>query len=71
MEPEFVAYTSHAPFYLQANAEDIQAGIYDDMNSLQGISSTYWSGAALRAQDSSMLWKYNEEVVLPMVLQGL
>jgi hypothetical protein len=48
-QPEFVVHTSYAPFYLQAKAEDIQAGIYDDMNALQGRSSTYWSSAARRA----------------------
>ena len=70
-EPDFVVYTCHTPFYLQAKTEDIRAGIYDDMNALQGQSGTYWSGAAWRAEDISMLWKYNEEVVLPMVLSGL
>jgi hypothetical protein len=70
-EPELVVYTSHAPFYVQTKPADIKAGIYDDMNALQGVQSTYWTGAAWRAQDSSMLWKYNEEVVLPMVLEGL
>jgi hypothetical protein len=33
-KPGFVVYTSHVPFYLQAKAEDIRAGIYDDMNAL-------------------------------------
>jgi hypothetical protein len=70
-EPEFVVYTSHAPFYLQATEEDVETGIYDQLNALQGLRSTFWSGAAFRAQDSSMLWKFNEEIVLPMVLKGL
>jgi hypothetical protein len=41
------------------------------MNALQGVRSTYWTVAAFRAQDSSSLWRFNEEVVLPMVLEGL
>ncbi|KAF1947527.1 hypothetical protein EJ02DRAFT_499285 [Clathrospora elynae] len=69
--PKIVVYTSHAPFYLQATPQDIKAGIYAKMYALQGLGSTYWSGATFRAQDSSMIWRYNEEVVLPMVLKGL
>jgi hypothetical protein len=64
-------YTSHALFYLQAKADDTQKGIYDDMNALQRQSSTYWTGAVWRAQDSSALWQFNEKVVLPIVLKGL
>ncbi|KAI4639029.1 hypothetical protein J4E93_009519 [Alternaria ventricosa] len=70
-EPEFVVYTSHAPFYLQAKPDDIKAGIYDEMNALQGLRSTYWSGATFRASDSSALWKFNKEIVLPMLMEGL
>jgi hypothetical protein len=70
VEPEYVVYTSHAPFYLQAKAEDVQRVSYDDMDRLQGVQSTYWTGAAWRAQDSSMLWRFNFEVVLPLV-EGL
>jgi hypothetical protein len=70
-EPEFVVYTSHAPFYVQATSEDIKARIYDEMNALQGLKSTYWSGAAFRAHDSSALWQFNKEVVLPMLTKGL
>ncbi|CAN9430660.1 unnamed protein product [Alternaria alternata] len=70
-EPEFVVYTSHAPFYVQATSEDIKAGIYDEMNALQGLKSTYWSGAAFRAHDSSALWQFNKEIVLPILTKGL
>jgi hypothetical protein len=70
-EPEFVVYTSHAPFYLQAPAEETKAGFYDKLYALQGLKSTYWSGAAFKAQDSSLLWRFNEKVVLPMLMKEL
>jgi hypothetical protein len=70
-EPEFVVYSSHAPFYLRAKPGDISEGVYVDMYALQGLRSTWWTGAAWRAQDSSMLWRFNEEVVLPELLKGL
>jgi hypothetical protein len=70
-EPKIEVYTSHAPFYLQARPEDTQKGFYEKLYGLQGLRSTYWSGAAWRVQDSSMLWRFNEEVVLPGLVQGL
>lgn len=69
--PSFVQYSSHAPFYLQAKAEDIKRGIYKEMYALQGERSTWWTGATWRAQDSSEIWRFTEGVVLPGVLKGL
>jgi hypothetical protein len=69
-EPEFVVYTSHAPFYVQATPEDTRAGFYDELNVLQGLRSTYWTGAGFRAHDSCEIWKFNKEVVLPMLVEG-
>jgi hypothetical protein len=67
-EPEFVVYTSHAPFYLQATPEDTWAGFYDELNVLQKLRSTFWRGAGSRAHDSSEIWKFNKEVVLPILV---
>ncbi|KAF2733973.1 amine oxidase, flavin-containing superfamily [Polyplosphaeria fusca] len=70
-EPEFVEYSSHAPFYAQFGAEDTRRGMYGELYGLQGLRSTFWTGAAFRAQDSSLCWRFSEEVVLPMLLEGL
>lgn len=70
-EPEFVVYSSHAPFYLQARPEDTKNGYYEKLYALQGLRNTYWSGASFRAQDSSDLWRFSENVVLPQLLAGL
>jgi hypothetical protein len=70
-EPEFVVYSSHAPFYLQARPEDTKNGFYDDLYSLQGERNTYWTGASFRSQDSSDIWRYTENEVFPYLLAGL
>lgn len=70
-KPEIVAYSSHAPFYLQASERDIKNGFYRKLYDLQGEKSTHWTGAAWRADDSSSLWRYNEEIVLPRLVEGL
>ncbi|KAJ4288386.1 hypothetical protein N0V90_011621 [Kalmusia sp. IMI 367209] len=70
-KPYFVVYSSHTPFYLQAKPEDTKAGFYGKMYALQGLRNTYWTGGAWRAQDSSDIWRYTEEEVLPKLLKGL
>jgi hypothetical protein len=71
VEPSFVEYSSHAPFSLQARPEDTQKGFYKDMYALQGERSTYWTGASWRGQDSSDIWRFTKEEVLPGLLKGL
>ncbi|KAL3480192.1 hypothetical protein BJX99DRAFT_267125 [Aspergillus californicus] len=69
-EPEWVAFHDHAPYTLQVSGEEIRDGFYKDLYQLQGQRNTYWTGAAWRAEDSSLLWKFSEEVVLPQLLAG-
>ncbi|GAB7349562.1 hypothetical protein MBLNU459_g0257t1 [Dothideomycetes sp. NU459] len=70
-QPTIVDYKSHAPYYLQVSSEDIKNGFYDDLYALQGLRNTYWTGAAWRVHDSSEIWKYSEEQVLPNLLASL
>ncbi|KAJ9388777.1 hypothetical protein DTO063F5_2425 [Paecilomyces variotii] len=70
-EPEWVDFRSHAPYSLQVTAEDIKDGFYKKLYALQGQRNTYWTGAAFMAEDSSLLWKYSEEIVLPQLLASL
>lgn len=70
-EPEFVDFHSHAPYSLQVRAEDIKNGFYDKLYALQGKRNTHWTGAAWKGEDSSLLWKYTKDHVIPEVLAGL
>ncbi|RHZ55821.1 uncharacterized protein CDV56_106891 [Aspergillus thermomutatus] len=70
-EPEFVTFASHAPYNLQVRAEDIKDGFYDKLYTLQGQRNTHWTGAAWKGEDSSLLWRYSEEIVVPQVIEGL
>ncbi|KAJ6110330.1 beta-cyclopiazonate dehydrogenase [Penicillium sp. IBT 16267x] len=67
-DPQFVAYNSHAPFELTVSADQIENGFYEDLYSLQGYRSTWYTGAAFHTQDSSMLWNFTSEYVLPGLL---
>ncbi|KAJ5313464.1 uncharacterized protein N7443_000348 [Penicillium atrosanguineum] len=70
-EPEFVVFASHAPYNLQVRSEDIRDGFYEKLYTLQGQRNTHWTGAAWKGEDSSLLWKYSEEIVVPQVMEGL
>lgn len=70
-EPEFVEFSSHSPFYLQARPEDTKKGFYEKLYALQGGRNTFWTGATFVAQDSSMIWKFTEKYVLPELVAGL
>ncbi|PSN60864.1 amine oxidase, flavin-containing superfamily [Corynespora cassiicola Philippines] len=70
-EPEFVAFVSHSPYYLQVSSEDIANGFYTDLYALQGHQNTFWTGAAWRGQDSSTIWKFNEDILLPNLTAAL
>lgn len=59
----FLAWWDHTPFKLQVFTEDIAAGFYKDLYALQGVKSTFWTGASFQAQDSSMVWAYTESLL--------
>lgn len=67
--PDFVAFKSHNPFYLNVSPDDIQAGFYSRFNALQGQQSTYYTGAALVTQDSSLIWNFTE-TLLPRIIEA-
>ena len=62
-EPSFVDYSSHTPFELYFEANDIAMGLYNRLFELQGKRSTWWTGAAFSAEDSTEVWKYTEGLV--------
>ncbi|KAH7139045.1 amine oxidase, flavin-containing superfamily [Dendryphion nanum] len=70
-DPQFEEYSSHSPFYLQAKPEDTRSGFYKRLYALQGVGGTWWTGASWRAQDSSEIWRYTAELVLPKLLAEL
>lgn len=61
--PSFVAFKNHSPFFLKVSPTDIQNGFYDRFNSLQGQHRTWYTGAALVTQDSSLIWNFTESLL--------
>ncbi|KAK2463062.1 hypothetical protein APHAL10511_004717 [Amanita phalloides] len=67
--PDFVAFQSHNPFYSHVSSGDIRDGFYDRFNALQGQRSTWYTGASLVTQDSSLIWNFTESL-LPHIVGG-
>jgi hypothetical protein len=60
---DILAWYDHTPIKLFATPADIRAGLYRDLSALQGVHSTWWSGAAWQAQDSSLIWEFTSRLV--------
>ncbi|OJJ68175.1 hypothetical protein ASPBRDRAFT_77899 [Aspergillus brasiliensis CBS 101740] len=67
-QPELVEFRQHAPYDLQLGAGAIKEGVYERLNELQGSRGTWWTGAAWKGEDSSLIWRFTEEVVVPGVV---
>ncbi|KAK8097500.1 hypothetical protein PG984_016639 [Apiospora sp. TS-2023a] len=70
-QPEWLAFSNHAPFNLMVSNDKIAEGFYDELFALQGCRNTFYHGAAWHTQDSSALWKFTEYYVLPIMLVSL
>lgn len=69
-EIEFLILISHSPFMLHASSDKIREGFLGRLSALQGGfgGSMFYSGAAFHTHYSSLLWRFNEEVVIPMMM---
>ncbi|KAB5529008.1 flavin-containing superfamily amine oxidase, partial [Coniochaeta sp. 2T2.1] len=69
--PEFVAFERHDPFQATVPAAAIREGFYKKMNLLQGGRDTFYTGAAWQAPNSAQIWAYNNEILLPQLVEAL
>lgn len=70
-DPEWLIFKSHSPFHLQVSSEAIRDGIFAELSALQGgLGGTmFYSGAAFHTYYCSLLWRYNQDVVIPRMVQ--
>ncbi|KAI0468343.1 FAD/NAD(P)-binding domain-containing protein [Xylaria cf. heliscus] len=70
-QPEWLAFFNHAPFNLMVSNDDISQGFYRDLYGLQGQRNTFYHGAAWHTQDSSALWQFADNYILPNIIASL
>ncbi|BCB78781.1 hypothetical protein GCM10022251_78240 [Phytohabitans flavus] len=56
-------FKAHNPFELVVRPGDIAGGFYRRLYGLQGRNRTFYTGAAFHTHDSSLLWRFTEELL--------
>ncbi|MFC0532793.1 NAD(P)-binding protein [Phytohabitans kaempferiae] len=56
-------FKAHNPFELVVRPGDIARGFYRRLYDLQGRNNTFYTGAAFHTHDSSLLWRFTEELL--------
>ena len=64
----FETFSAHNPFELRVSSNEIAGGFYTALESLQGRNHTFYNGAAFHTHDSSLLWQFTNDHVLPLIL---
>lgn len=64
---KFVAFRAHAPFQMSVSSPQVAAGFYRTLNALQGRNNTFYTGAAFQTNDSSLIWRFTEQL-LPSIV---
>jgi len=65
---DILTFSAHTPFELNVRSDEIASGFYGALNDLQGRNRTYYTGATFQSHDSSLIWRYTKNTVLPLVL---
>ncbi|CAP65549.1 uncharacterized protein PODANS_6_10420 [Podospora anserina S mat+] len=69
-EVEFVAWSDHGPGGFGVSAQELREGWMEDMYALQGKRSTWFTGNGIAADFTTMLWKFNDQM-LDRIVEGL
>lgn len=67
---DFKSFDDHGMLYRRWTVDQMRGDIIRQVNALQGLRSTWYTGAAWAAHNAAMLWN-TTETILPRVLQGI
>lgn len=67
---QFAAFENHGPMHTRVDADEIEAGFIQELYSLQGHRSTWWTGAAFSVQFTTLLWAFND-LLLPRMINSM
>jgi hypothetical protein len=65
---EVVALNAHRDVELWVSPEEIRAGFYTTLCSLQGRNNTFYNGATFLTHDSTLLWQFTDDYLVPALL---
>jgi hypothetical protein len=67
---DFREFDDHGALYRQWTADQLRGGIVSRANALQGLRSTWYTGAFWMNNDCAMLWNTTDSI-LPRVVEGI
>jgi hypothetical protein len=67
---DWVAFSVHGPMHARVTPEEVQDGFYQQLYSLQGQRSTWWTGGAFACNFQTTLWEF-DETLIPKILANL
>jgi hypothetical protein len=67
---EWLHFADHGSVNIRASLEDLKAGFIQELYSLQGHLSTWYTGAAWSAQLHTPTWAFSDSVI-PRLVEGL
>ncbi|KPA39284.1 hypothetical protein FLAG1_07850, partial [Fusarium langsethiae] len=67
----FPYISNYVPYDFHVTGEDIGKGFYAKLLGLEGYLNTYWTGAAFAGHNSGLIWKWNDDIVLPALKKDL
>ncbi|KAI1320059.1 FAD/NAD(P)-binding domain-containing protein [Xylariaceae sp. FL0255] len=71
-EPKWLIFESLSPYQLQVSPEAVEAGFFTNLDNLQGgfHNTMFYTGAAFHTHYSSLLWRFNKNVIIPRMLNS-
>jgi hypothetical protein len=69
-DSKIVAFGVHNPTCLVVSGAELRDGFFEKLYSLQGRTSTWWTGLAWAPDYSSILWDFTE-TLLPQIVNSL
>ncbi|SPO06033.1 related to amine oxidase, flavin-containing superfamily [Cephalotrichum gorgonifer] len=70
-DTEFVFFVNHSPYHVHVDSETVAGGFYKELYEVEGKTNTFWTGAAFVDQDSSLIWSWSEEYLVPLIVDSL
>lgn len=64
---KFEVFSEHGPMHDRVPVKDLKAGFIQDLLGLQGLRSTWYTGAMFSSNYQTILWQYND-ILLPQML---
>ncbi|RYP15563.1 hypothetical protein DL765_005601 [Monosporascus sp. GIB2] len=69
-ELDIIAWADHSGLHPHLSVEEIKGGFYKKLYALQGRRSTFYTGRAFTAGFTTILWEYNDQYLLPKLLES-